>query len=206
MMMSKRKPREIEATRSCRARAAGDFVASIGGQSFRRFGFVQSAIVSRWSEIVGERYAKVSSPESIRFPSGRKSGGTLGVEEDSAGVWSGAYGGAVETGERVVADAAVWAELWGRLSRETPPAVDFAKTRIAAVFVGPRPTAGYRVRLIGIAVEKERYLVRYYEEGPGVGETFAEGESAPFLLVSVPADERAIRWEKKRRTEGPKRK
>ena len=45
--------------------------------SFRRFGFVQSAIVSRWGEIVGERYAKVSSPESIRFPAGRKSGGTL---------------------------------------------------------------------------------------------------------------------------------
>ena len=76
-MMSKRKPREIDATRSCRARAAGDFVASIGGQSFRRFGFVQSAIVSRWSEIVGERYARVSSPESIRFQAGRKAGGVL---------------------------------------------------------------------------------------------------------------------------------
>ena len=45
--------------------------------AFKRFGFVQSAIVSRWAEIVGERYAKVSSPESIRFPGGRKSGGTL---------------------------------------------------------------------------------------------------------------------------------
>jgi hypothetical protein len=45
-------------------------VAEAGGQSFRRFGFVQSSIVSRWSEIVGERYAKVSSPESIRFPGG----------------------------------------------------------------------------------------------------------------------------------------
>ena len=45
--------------------------------AFRRFGFVQSAIVSRWSEIVGERYARVSSPESIRFPAGAKSGGAL---------------------------------------------------------------------------------------------------------------------------------
>lgn len=137
---------------------------------------------------------------------GRKSGGMLGADEDSPGVWSGAYGGAVETGERVVADAAVWAELWGRLSRETPPAVDFATTRVAAVFVGPRPTAGYRARLIGIAAEPTRYLVRYYEEGPGPGESVAEGETAPFLLVSVPADEKAIRWEKKRRAEGPKTK
>ena len=53
------------------------FVGEVGGVAFRRFGFVQSAIVSRWSEIVGERYARVSSPESIRFPTGRKSGGAL---------------------------------------------------------------------------------------------------------------------------------
>ena len=56
--------------RGC-ARAAGDLVGDIGGVAFKRFGFVQSAVVSRWSEIVGERYAKVSSPESIRFPAGR---------------------------------------------------------------------------------------------------------------------------------------
>src|SRR5687767_7269336 len=63
--------------RSGRARLAGDIVGKIGDTAFRRFGFVQSSIVSRWSEIVGERYAKVSSPESIRFPAGRKSGGVL---------------------------------------------------------------------------------------------------------------------------------
>lgn len=75
--MAKRRQDGGDSERSCRPRAAGDFIASVGGVSFRRFGFVQSAIVSRWSEIVGERYARVSSPESIRFPTGRKSGGTL---------------------------------------------------------------------------------------------------------------------------------
>lgn len=74
--MTKRK-QDQEAERSCRPRAAGELVAGIGGKSFRRFGFVQSAIVSRWAEIVGDRYAKVSSPESIRFPAGKKSGGSL---------------------------------------------------------------------------------------------------------------------------------
>ena len=66
-----------DAPRSGRTRAAGELVGEVGGVAFRRFGFVQSAIVSRWAEIVGERYAKVSSPESIRFPAGRKSGGVL---------------------------------------------------------------------------------------------------------------------------------
>ena len=73
--MSKRKQEESE--RSCRPRAAGELVGDIGGQSFRRFGFVQSSIVSRWAEIVGERYAKVSCPESIKFPTGKKGGGAL---------------------------------------------------------------------------------------------------------------------------------
>jgi hypothetical protein len=73
--MSKRKPEDSE--RSCRPRAAGELVGDIGGQSFKRFGFVQSSIVSRWPEIVGERYAKVSCPESIKFPMGKKGGGAL---------------------------------------------------------------------------------------------------------------------------------
>lgn len=139
---------------------------------------------------------------------GRRSGGMIGAVEDGPGVWSGAYGGAVETGERVVSDAVVWAELWSRLSREAPPAVDFTKTRVAAVFVGPRPTSGYRARLIAVAAENERYLLRWFEEGPGPEEAVADGATAPYLLVSVPKDERAIRWDKVRRrgdqTKGPK--
>jgi hypothetical protein len=75
--MSKQKPTKEDSPRSCRPRAAGELVGDIGGKSFRRFGFVQSSIVSRWAEIVGERYARVSSPESIRFPTGKKGGGAL---------------------------------------------------------------------------------------------------------------------------------
>jgi hypothetical protein len=78
--MAKRKPIGSTAkreTRAGRTRAAGDVVGEIGGLAFKRFGFVQSSVVSRWSEIVGERYARVSTPESIRFAAGRKSGGVL---------------------------------------------------------------------------------------------------------------------------------
>jgi hypothetical protein len=75
--MSKRKQPEQDSPRSCRARAAGELVGDVGGQSFRRFGFVQHSIVSRWAEIVGERYAKVSCPESIKFAGGTKTGGVL---------------------------------------------------------------------------------------------------------------------------------
>src|SRR5205814_3041882 len=56
----------------------------VGGESFQRFGFVQDSLVSRWPEIVGERYAKVSSPESIKFPAGAKAGGVLTLMVDGA--------------------------------------------------------------------------------------------------------------------------
>lgn len=59
------------------ARAVSDLMPEIGRAAFRRFGFVQSSIVSRWDEIVGARYAAVSEPECIRFPVGKKSEGTL---------------------------------------------------------------------------------------------------------------------------------
>ena len=60
-------------------RAIADLMPRIGGAAFRRFGFVQSSVVTRWAEIVGERTAAVSEPESIRFPAGKKSGGTLAL-------------------------------------------------------------------------------------------------------------------------------
>ncbi len=73
-----------EAPRRGYARACGDLVGDIAGTTFKRFGFVQGAVVSRWSEIVGERYARVSTPESIRFPAGKKAGGTLTLAVEGA--------------------------------------------------------------------------------------------------------------------------
>jgi hypothetical protein len=55
-----------------------------GGAAFRRFGFVQSSVVSRWREIVGERYAGVSCPESIRFPHGKRAEGVLTLVVEGA--------------------------------------------------------------------------------------------------------------------------
>lgn len=73
-----------EPERARRVRAVSDLLPEVGGAAFRRFGFVQSSVVSRWPEIVGERYAAVSSPESIRFPPGRRSRGVLSLVVEGA--------------------------------------------------------------------------------------------------------------------------
>ena len=67
-----------------RPRAVSDMLPDVGRAAFRRFGFVQSSVVSRWREIVGEQYAGVSSPESIKFPPGRKSNGVLTLVVEGA--------------------------------------------------------------------------------------------------------------------------
>jgi hypothetical protein len=79
-----KKKGQDEPRRAMRARAVSDMLPAIGGAAFRRFGFVQSSIVSRWKEIVGERYAGVSAPESIRFPPGRRSEGVLTLVVEGA--------------------------------------------------------------------------------------------------------------------------
>ncbi|TFI56512.1 DUF721 domain-containing protein [Sphingomonas parva] len=76
--------KQQDAPRSNRARAVSEMLPVVGGAAFRRFGFVQSSVVSRWKEIVGDRYAGVSCPESIRFPPGRRSGGVLTLVVEGA--------------------------------------------------------------------------------------------------------------------------
>jgi hypothetical protein len=63
--------------RGGRARAVSEIVPDVGRVAFRRFGFVQSSVVSRWPEIVGAKYATISAPESIRFPPGKRADGVL---------------------------------------------------------------------------------------------------------------------------------
>lgn len=70
--------------RGGRARTVSEMLPDIGRAAYRRFGFVQSAVVSRWAEIVGSRYADVSAPESIRFPQGSRADGVLTLSVASA--------------------------------------------------------------------------------------------------------------------------
>ncbi|MBJ7438684.1 MAG: DUF721 domain-containing protein [Sphingopyxis sp.] len=70
-------PRVYERPRGGEARMISDLVPEIGRAAFRKFGFIQSSVVSRWREIVGDRLADVTQPAMIRFPVGAKAGGTL---------------------------------------------------------------------------------------------------------------------------------
>ncbi len=70
-------PRRFERPRGGPARAIAELMPEVGRTAFRRFGFVQSSVVTRWPEIVGSRHARVCAPEAIRFPPGEKTEGIL---------------------------------------------------------------------------------------------------------------------------------
>jgi hypothetical protein len=70
-------PKPYTRPRGQGAKAIGDLMPEIGRTAFRRFGFVQSSVVTRWPEIVGSQHARVCSPEAIRFPPGEKAEGIL---------------------------------------------------------------------------------------------------------------------------------
>lgn len=69
--------REYSRPRGGPAKPIAELMPQIGRAAFRRFGFVQSSVVTRWPEIVGEHHARVCMPESIRFPPGEKRDGIL---------------------------------------------------------------------------------------------------------------------------------
>jgi len=70
-------PKHAERPRGGMARPIAELMPEIGRTAFRRFGFVQSSVVTRWPEIVGARHARACAPESIRFPPGEKCDGIL---------------------------------------------------------------------------------------------------------------------------------
>lgn len=74
----------VERARGGEARRVAELIPAIGDVAFRKFGFVQSAIVTRWPEIVGARLARVTTPESLRFPQGKKAEGVLSVTVSAA--------------------------------------------------------------------------------------------------------------------------
>ena len=60
-------------------RDVGSLLPDVGGMAFRRFGFVQGALLARWREVVGPVYARWSIPDSLKFARGETTGGVLTI-------------------------------------------------------------------------------------------------------------------------------
>jgi hypothetical protein len=57
-----------------------DLARKLAAPALRRHGFAEGALVARWPEIVGERFAEVSLPTRLSFTPENRTGGTLSVQ------------------------------------------------------------------------------------------------------------------------------
>jgi hypothetical protein len=61
------------------AMALAGLLPRVTGKALRERGFVETAIVTRWTEIVGDDLARDVAPDRIRFSRGKRSDGVLHV-------------------------------------------------------------------------------------------------------------------------------
>ncbi len=166
----------------------GELLPDIGRMSFRRFGFVQSSIISRWAEIVGQRYAQVSAPESIRFPPGQRADGvlTLVVEPAHAPMLQHVAPDIIERANRFFGYAAVARIVLRqdrvatvRPERKSPPSL---RAVPAALGLGLRPIIDPELRaclesFAGAVAASDGAPV--FDEPPAIGQNAAEKDGEP---------------------------
>jgi hypothetical protein len=76
---SKSKPYTPPAERRRYAAGLDDLARKLAAPALRRHGFAQDALVARWPEIVGDRFAEVSLPTRLSFAPESRTGGTLTI-------------------------------------------------------------------------------------------------------------------------------
>ncbi|HZP48293.1 MAG TPA: protease complex subunit PrcB family protein [Vicinamibacterales bacterium] len=87
----------------------------------------------------------------------------------------------------VVRDAAAWRALWQQHQPDRPPpAVDFAKESVVAIFLGSKPTAGYNVTILSTTEGGGALIVKYREERPKPGGITAQILTFPYHIVAIP--------------------
>lgn len=97
----------------------------------------------------------------------------------------------------VASTEAEWSALWkSHASDKALPKVDFAKRRVVAVFLGSRPSAGYRVEIIGVKPEGGGVVVEWSEARPKPGLLLAQVLTSPAAIASIPRSAGGVTFRK----------
>jgi hypothetical protein len=104
----------------------------------------------------------------------------------------------IDSPQQIVARTAdQWIALWrAHAPDREPPAVDFSKDMVVGVFLGSRPTAGFRVEIVGIRADPGKTVVLYRETRPPSGAITAQVITAPFHIVTLAATPGEISFER----------
>ena len=91
-----------------------------------------------------------------------------------------------------------WAALWQQHAGlgKAAPKVDFSRRTVVAVFLGSRPSAGYRVAVSGTRVDGKTLIVTWREIEPPGDSLLAQVITSPAHLVSIPKFDGEIKFER----------
>jgi hypothetical protein len=88
---------------------------------------------------------------------------------------------------------ALWREHAGERER---PAADLSREMIVGVFLGSRPTAGFRIEIVGVDERDSGVVVRYRETRPSPGGLTAQVLTSPYHLVALAQRPGEVRFER----------
>ena len=84
MTAKKQSVKKWQYRRKYKVASAADVARPLFDRALRAKGFVQTEVVSRWSQIVGQELALATVPVQLRFKRGERTDGTLVVRCESA--------------------------------------------------------------------------------------------------------------------------
>jgi VWFA-related protein len=113
------------------------------------------------------------------------------------GVVEGAISGVAELREVVARNEEEWQQLWRTLPfKRAAPKVTFENTMIVAVFLGERPTAGYKPEITAVRLEGGTLVVEWQERTPSHAGN-PPTVTTPFAVAGVPMHAGPVRFEKR---------
>ncbi|MDE3153911.1 MAG: protease complex subunit PrcB family protein [Acidobacteriota bacterium] len=88
-----------------------------------------------------------------------------------------------------------WQALWRQHGvTKLPPTVDFTQNLVAGVFLGSRPSSGYKVEISRAYADGQDLVIEYKVEKPAPGAMTAPIITSPYILVLLPAHPGPVRF------------
>lgn len=92
--------------------------------------------------------------------------------------------------EAVARNQTEWSALWKRHASiepnlAPPPAIDFSKEIVVAVFLGEKPTGGYDIAIVSAERSDGTLLISFVEKNPRPGAMVTQAFTQPFHIVRV---------------------
>ncbi len=99
--------------------------------------------------------------------------------------------------EAVIRSPEEWRSLWTSLpTKQNAPEVAFNEMMVVGVFLGNRPTNGYRVEFTGARRDGDALVITWREVTPAEGATVTATVTAPFAVAGVTRHDGPVRFEK----------